>query len=97
MMQLNDTDAHRKASLSTVLRGYMVEHLIRYHVRELVCCGGIGEPLRHLATALPAKSIHLDKRLPLWQMLRWSVRAASKFLPPAIAAQAEWVAMPKVA
>jgi hypothetical protein len=97
MMQLNDTAGYPKASLSTVLRSYMVEHLIRYDVRELVCCGGIGSPLKQLAITLPAASVHLDKRLPYWQMVRWGVRAASKYLPPTIAAQADWVAMPKVA
>lgn len=97
IMQLNDTAGHPKASLSTVLRSYLLEHLIRYEVRELVCLGGIGEPLEHLATPLPAVNVHLDKRLPYWQMLRWGVRTASRYLPPTIAAQAEWVAMPKVA
>jgi hypothetical protein len=50
-----------------------------------------------LATPLPATSVHLDKRAPYWQMVRWGVRVSLKFLPPTVAAQAEWVAMPKVA
>jgi hypothetical protein len=96
-MQLSDDAVRPEASSSNVLRSYLIEHLIRYEVRDLVWCGGVGGYLQNLAEALPAVSVHLDKRLTHWQMVRWGVRAASKILPQTLAAHADWVVAPKAA
>jgi hypothetical protein len=95
MLQLNDDKAHAKASLSSVLRGYLIEHLIRDGVKNLVFWGGVGEPLKEMVTPLPAAGVHLDKRLPHWRLLRAGTRLAMKYLSPAMAAQAEWIALPE--
>ena len=97
ILQINDDEEYPTISLGPVLRGYVMEHLIRYNVRDVVFCGKAGKALQELTTSLPAVGIHIDKPLPGWQLLRWGIRRAMKHLPPAIAAQAEWVATPKIA
>ena len=89
--QLNNDKEHSSASLSTVLRAYLVEMLIDQCVKELVLWGGSSAPLMRVADTVPALAVQLDKSTRSWRFLRAALSSVSKWMPTQIATGLRWV------
>jgi hypothetical protein len=91
MFQLNRDREHRKDSLSTVIRAYLIESLIQKGIREVWFWGGTAGALSGYVEAVPGVQVYLDVPTLLWRTVRLLVGAAAKSLPDRLAAIAQWV------
>jgi hypothetical protein len=78
-------------SLSTVLRAYLIELLIRQGVNELVIWGGTGPPLSRYVSYFPSVGVHLDVPTYSWRAARLLISAIGPHLPKRLAAAAQWI------
>lgn len=78
-------------SLSTVLRGYLIEMLIRQGLEELVVWAGTGPPLERYVHYIPTIGVCLDVPTHAWRAARFLISAARPWLPSRLAAAAAWV------
>ena len=89
--QLNNDRDYEAASLSIVLRGYLIETLIRGGTRELAFWSGTSAPLSHYATCVPAMAAHLDKRSLAWRTTRALVGKAEPWISQHVSAEMSWI------
>jgi Acetyltransferase (GNAT) domain len=80
VMQLNDR-ARSRESISTVLRSYLIEELIKQGVRELVFWEGTSAPLSAYATYPEMVMAHLDAQSVALRLFRGAWTTARKFAP----------------
>jgi hypothetical protein len=90
--QRNDDRDFGPDSLSVVLRAYLIEHLIRQGLEELVIWNDTGPPLLRYVTHVPTLGVRLDARTYLWRVVRRFISTVGPRLPKRLAAAAEWIA-----
>jgi len=81
-----DTD-----SLSTVLRAYLIEDLIRQGLKELVIWGGTGPPLSRYVSYPPTVGVRLDVPTVAWRAARFFMSKFGPHLPKRLASAVRWV------
>jgi len=91
LLQLNNDRDFRDLSLSTVLRGYLIETLIQQGMGEFIIWAGTGPPLSRYVKYIPTLAIHLDSPSYLWRLLRISVSKLGPLLPEKLRPDARWV------
>jgi hypothetical protein len=90
IMQLNDR-AFPRASLSLVLRSYLIEDLIRRDFRELIFWAGSSAPFSSYSGSPELWIAHIDPRTTLWRLYRWAITIACKFAPGASREWFKWM------
>ncbi len=88
--QCNDDQEFGQHSLSLVLRAYLIEHLIRQKLEELVIWWGSGPPLSRYVTYVPAMLIRFDESTLWWRVTRRVIAKAGPRLPKRWAEAARW-------
>jgi hypothetical protein len=78
-------------SLSTVLRAYLIELLIRQGLQELVIWADTGPPLSRYVTYAPTIGVCLDVPTYLWRVARLFISTVGPRLPGRLAAAAQWI------
>jgi len=92
LLQLNNDRKFSCDSLSVVLRGYLIETLIRQGMRELVIWAGTGPPLSRYVRRIPTLGIHLDLPGYQWRLARRFVTTLGPWLPKRFREDAGWIA-----
>ena len=87
----NDLDFPRE-SLSVVLRGYLIESLIRLGKREFIIWAGTAPPLSRYVTYIRTLGIHLDVPNYPWRLARRVVSKCGPWLPKQLQTDAQWIA-----
>jgi hypothetical protein len=75
-----------------MLRGYLLELLIRPRAEELVIWHDTRPPLSRYASYVPMIGVRLDRPTYLWHMVRWLVSMVGPRLPRRLATDACWIA-----
>lgn len=78
-------------SLSVVLRGYLIELLIRQGLEELVIWSDTGPPLSRYVSYTPTIGIRLDIPTYSWRVARRFISTITPHLPRRLAAAAQWI------
>jgi hypothetical protein len=91
LFQHNNDRDFSSYSLSTVLRAYLIEMLIRQRLEELIVWAGTGQPLSRYVRYKPTIGVCLDVPTHLWRAARFLLSTARPWLPERLAAAAEWV------
>jgi len=81
-----DTD-----SLSTVLRAYLIELLIRQGLKELVIWSDTGPPLSRYVSYPPTIVVRLDVPSIAWRLARLCMSKVGPHLPGRLASAVQWV------
>src|SRR5262249_4225649 len=95
LLQQNNDLEFGDASLSVVLRGYLIETLIRHGIGELVFWSGSAPPLSRYVQPLAAISLHFDRRTIAWRLARGMIGATGPLLSRWIGEDFRWVALPR--
>lgn len=90
IMQFNDR-AFPRASLSVVLRSYLIEDLIRRESRELIFWAGSSAPISSYSGSPELWIAHIDPRKMMWRIYRQAIAIASKLAPRASQESFKWV------
>jgi len=90
--QCNNDQEFAEYSLSLVLRAYLIEHLIRQKLEELVLWWGCGPPLSRYVTYVPAIVMRFNKSRLWWRVTRRVIASAGPCLPKRWAEAAQWFA-----
>jgi hypothetical protein len=90
-IQLNNERDFGSESLSLVLRGYLIELLIRQRLQELVIWSDTGPPLSRYVSYVPTVGIRFDVPKYSWRVAVWMISAIMPVLPKRLAAAAQWV------
>jgi hypothetical protein len=69
-LQLNNDKQFADASLSVVLRAFLIETFIRQGISELVFWSGSAPPLSRYVEPIPAIAVHLDAPTIGWRFVR---------------------------
>ena len=78
-------------SLSTVLRGYLIEHLIQQGLKELVIWGDTGPPLSRYVSYPPTIGVRLDVPTVTWRAARFFISKFGPHLPRRLASAVQWM------
>jgi hypothetical protein len=91
--QMKRDQEHRTDSLSVVLRGYLIEDLIRRGFQSIVFVRGVGEPLKRFCSNVPIVILYLDKP---GRFLKSSsfLALAARLVPSSLAPKAVWLSKP---
>jgi type IV secretory pathway TrbD component len=89
-MQLNDR-AFIRASLSLVLRSYLIENLIERGSRELVLWAGSSAPLSAYCVSPELWIAHIDSGAMRWRIAREAAAIAGRLAPRASRRWIKWV------
>jgi hypothetical protein len=92
LLQLSNDRSFSRDSLSVVLRGYLIESLIRQGIRSFAIWGGTGPPLSRYVTYIPTLGIHLDLPKYEWRLARRLVAKVGPRLPRRFKPDARWIA-----
>jgi len=92
LLQLNNDLNFPRDSLSVVLRGYLVESLIRQGMKEVIIWAGTAPPLSRYATLIPTLGIYLDRTDYKWRLVRGIVSGFGPWLPKRFRKDVQWVA-----
>jgi hypothetical protein len=95
LLQQNNDREFGEASLSVVLRGYLIETLIRRQVPELLFWSGSAPPLSRYARPMQAITLHFDARTLGWRLVRGMVGATQPLLGRWVSNDLRWVALPR--
>ena len=90
-LQLNNDRDHDGASLSLVLRAYLIETLIRRRIPELVFWSGSAPPLSRYAPSIPTMAVYLDTPALGWRLIRSMVGKTQPWMPRSIASDVRWM------
>ncbi len=90
--QCNNDQEFGQYSLSLVLRAYLIEHLIRQKLEELVIWWGTGPPWSRYVSYVPANLTRLDESTLWWRVTRRVIAKAGPRLPKRWAEAARWFA-----
>jgi hypothetical protein len=92
-LQMNRDREHPASSLSMVLRGYLIESLIRQGFSSLVFVHGVSEPLKRYSQRIPTIALYLDK--PHGFLSPASLlELAARMMPQRHAQHADWIVNP---
>jgi hypothetical protein len=94
LLQQNNDLEFSHASLSVVLRGYLIETLIAGRVPELLFWSGSATPLSRYARPLPAITLYFDAKTLGWRLTRAVAAAMQAFVGPRVSSELRWVALP---
>jgi hypothetical protein len=90
--QMNNDTEYPHRSLSTVLRGYLLESVIaKSRIKKVFFWGGIGGPLLRHCEYLPTIAVCLDRPTFVWRGFRKAFGALVQFLPESLGSLAHWV------
>ncbi len=89
--QMNNEKDHPDSSLSIVLRGYLIEGLIRDGVPKLLFWAGIGPPLQRLCHFLPTTGAYFDSRRIHWRLVRGLLPRVNWLLSPRLKYLSSWI------
>ena len=92
LLQLNNDREFPRDSLSMVLRGYLIESLIRQGMKEFIIWAGTGGPLSRYVTHIPTLGIYLDSPEYKWRLVRGLVSKVGPWLPRQLKEHASWIA-----
>jgi hypothetical protein len=92
LLHLSNDRNFPRESLSVVLRGYLMETLIRRGARLFTIWGGTGPPLSRYVKYIPTLGIHLDLPGFWWRLARRMVTKAGPWLPKRFGLDAQWIA-----
>jgi hypothetical protein len=92
LLQLSNDRNFPRYSLSVVLRGYLIETLIRRGVRLLTIWGGTSPPLSRYVKYRATLGIYLDLPGFTWRLVRRLVSKAGPWLPKRFGLDAQWIA-----
>jgi hypothetical protein len=92
LFQLNNDREFPIASLSVVLRGYLIESLIQQGMKEFIFWGGTATPLSRYINHIPTLGIYLDSPDYLWRLVRGLVLIFGPRLPWKLRRVARWIA-----
>lgn len=92
LLQLSNDTSFPRDSLSVVLRGYLIETLIRRGTRMLTIWGGTASPLSRYVKYIPTVGIYLDVPGFRWRLARRLVTQAGPWLPKRLGQDAQWIA-----
>jgi len=92
LLQLSNDINFPRDSLSIVLRGYLIEALIRRGASLFTIWGGTAPPLSRYVKYIPTLGIHLDLPGFRWRLARRFVTTAGPFLPRRLGPDAQWIA-----
>jgi hypothetical protein len=92
LMQLSDDKGFPRDSLSVVLRGYLMEKLIRRGEEYFTIWGGTAPPLSRYVKYIPTLGVHLDLPRWTWKFARQIVEATGPWLPKRLRQDARWIA-----
>jgi hypothetical protein len=95
LLQQNNDREFGDASLSVVLRGYLIETLIKQGVPELLFWSGSAAPLSRYALPMQAITLHFDARTLGWRLVRGMVGATQPLLGRWVSNDLRWVALPR--
>jgi hypothetical protein len=91
LLQLSNDRNFPRDSLSVVLRGYLIETLIRRGIRLLTIWGGTAPPLSRYVKYIPTLGIHLDLPSFPWRLERQLVTKIGPWLPKRLGLDAQWI------
>jgi hypothetical protein len=89
--QMNNERDHAKLSLSTVLRGHVIETLIQQGFRNLFFWAGCAGSFAPYCRTLPTSFVYLDSNSLRWRAVRGLAKASRFFLPNRMSRLTEWV------
>jgi hypothetical protein len=89
--QLNNDQEFERDSLSLVLRGYLIDPLIRDGVQELFFWAGVGGALARYVEPLPGTAVHVDSRGYTWSLVRKAVKILAPRFPKKIQKDLDWI------
>src|SRR5271169_3847098 len=89
--QCNNEHDFGPDSLSVVLRGYLIELLIRQGLEELVIWAGTGPPLSRYESNVPMIGVRLDLPTYSWRAARLLISTVGPRLPRRFAGTAQWI------
>ena len=92
LLQLNNDLGYPRDSLSMVLRGYLIESLIRRGMKEFIVWTGAAPPLSRYVTYIRTIGIYLDKPSFKWRLARGAVSKCGRWLPKRLRRDAQWIA-----
>jgi hypothetical protein len=92
LLQLSNDKNFPRDSLSVVLRGYLIETLIRRGTKLVSIWGGTSPPLSRYVKYLPTLGVHLDLPGFRWRLVRRLVTKAGPWLPKRFGLDAQWIA-----
>lgn len=92
LLQLSNDRNFPRDSLSVVLRGYLLETLIRRGASQFTIWGGTAPPLSRYVKYIPTLGIHLDLPDFRWRLARRLVATVGPFLPSRLGPDAQWIA-----
>jgi hypothetical protein len=92
LLQLSNDRNFPRDSLSVVLRGYLIETLIRRGMRLFTIWGGTSPPLSRYVKYIPTLGIHLDLPNYQWRLARRLVAEFGPWLPQGLKSDARWIA-----
>lgn len=78
-------------SLSTVLRAYLIEHMIQQGLKELVIWGDTGPPLSRYVSYPPTIGVQLDVPTFAWRAARFFMSKVGPHLPRRLASTVRWI------
>jgi hypothetical protein len=91
LLQLSNDSKFPRDSLSVVLRGYLIETLIRRGIRLLTIWGGTAPPLSRYVKYIPTLGIYLDLPSFRWRLARQLVTKVGPWLPKRLGQDAQWI------
>jgi hypothetical protein len=90
-LQLNNDRQFADASLSVVLRAFLIESLIRNRISELVFWSGSAPPLSRYVQPIPAIAVHLDAPTMGWRVLRGMIGTTGPLIGRWITSDVRWM------
>ena len=90
LAQLNDRDSGR-ASISTLLRSYLIEALIGRGTRELIFWANSSDPLSWHCTSPETFVAYIDSRSLPWRLVRRASAIVEKVVPRKLSKLLEWI------
>ena len=92
LLQLNNDRNFPRDSLSVVLRAYLIESLIRQHMKEFIIWAGTSQPLSRYVKHIPTVGVYLDSTEYKWRLVRGLISRLGNCLPRQLKVDARWIA-----
>lgn len=90
-LQLNNDKQFADASLSVVLRAFLIETFIRNGISELVFWSGSAPPLSRYVQPIPATAVHLDVPTIGWRFVRGMIGTTQPLIGRWITSDVRWM------
>lgn len=90
-LQLNNDKQFGDASLSVVLRAFLIETFIRDGISELVFWSGSAPPLSRYVQLIPAIAVHLDAPTIGWRFVRGMIGTTEPLIGRWITPDVRWM------